>query len=422
MEIYQKYKTSKIPWAPRIPISWEVSKGKWLFHKNERKIRENDGVVTCFRDGQVTLRKNRRVDGFTNSIYEHGYQGIRKGDLVIHGMDAFAGAIGISDSDGKSTPVYNVLTERFKGTIDLNFYNFLFRYLAHSDFILSLAKGIRERSTDFRFSDIANLEYVVPPFPEQIAIAKFLDDKTTQIDQAIAQKERMIELLKERKQIIIQNAVTKGLDPTVKMKDCGVEWIGEIPEHWEVKRLKYVSEINYGISPNEKSYNSNGVGSILINGPAEYSLEEFGLTRSLKWTTDPIKFASAGSLLFCLRGSTTGRLNICHADVSIGRGCAALSSFHNQAFLIYSIMRLKESIVHSFKGSTFPSVTSQQLDNYLVPIPPVLEQDKIQSHIKSKISTIEKAKNIQLAQIRKLKEYKTTLIDHAVTGKIKVSS
>jgi len=268
---YKSYKESSVLWAKEIPSHWLVEKGKWLFHKNEREVRKEDEVVTCFRDGEVTLRKNRRLDGFTNSLKEHGYQGIRKGDLVIHGMDAFAGSIGISDSEGKSTPVYNVLTERFKGQIDLEYYCYLFRYLAHSNFILSLAKGIRERSTDFRFSDIAKLEYVLPPKPEQIAISNFLDDKTAKIDQAIAQKQRMIELLQERKQIIIQNAVTKGLDSNIKMKDSGVECIGKIPEHWEVKKLKYVARINCNAlgedtDPNLK-FNYVDIGSVsFVNG------------------------------------------------------------------------------------------------------------------------------------------------------------
>lgn len=99
---------SGVEWIGKIPKHWNVEKGKRLFQQMKRPVREQDEIVTCFRDGEVTLRTNRRTDGFTNALKEHGYQGIRKGDFVIHNMDAFAGAIGISDSDGKSTPVYSV--------------------------------------------------------------------------------------------------------------------------------------------------------------------------------------------------------------------------------------------------------------------------------------------------------------------------
>jgi len=100
-------KDSGLPWVGRFPAHWSVRRGKALFKRMARPVRPHDEIVTAFRDGTVTLRRNRREDGFTNSILEIGYQGIRKGDLVIHVMDAFAGAIGVSDSDGKSTPVYS---------------------------------------------------------------------------------------------------------------------------------------------------------------------------------------------------------------------------------------------------------------------------------------------------------------------------
>ena len=114
---YKRYKDSGIEWLGEVPEHWEVEKGKWLFLKMDRQVRPEDGVVTAFRDGQVTLRTNRRTDGFTNAIKEHGYQGIRKGDLVIYAMDAFAGAIGVSESDGKSTPVYSACVPRKPNTV-----------------------------------------------------------------------------------------------------------------------------------------------------------------------------------------------------------------------------------------------------------------------------------------------------------------
>jgi len=245
---YQSLRPAEVDYLPSLPAHWNVEKGKWLFKKENRPVRQNDEVVTCFRDGQVTLRSNRRTEGFTNALQEHGYQGIKAGDLVIHAMDAFAGAIGVSDSDGKSSPVYSACTPLSVKQTNPYFYAYFMRDLALSGYLVSLAKGIRERSTDFRFKDFGELLLPVPPFEEQSLIASFLDKKLTQIDGAIQVKERQIERLKERKQILIQQAVTRGLDPHVPLKDSGIEWIGEIPAHWDIKKIRYLGTTQNGIS------------------------------------------------------------------------------------------------------------------------------------------------------------------------------
>lgn len=201
-------KDSGVEWLGDLPSHWDVQRSKFIFKKIERKVNEEDQIVTCFRDGQVTLRANRRTEGFTNALKEHGYQGIRKGDLVIHAMDAFAGAIGISDSDGKATPVYSVCLPRDKQKIDVYFYAYYLRNLALSGFISSLAKGIRERSTDFRYADFAELLLPIPPYLEQQKIADYLDKQTAKIDQAIALKTAHIEKLKEYKSVLINDVVT----------------------------------------------------------------------------------------------------------------------------------------------------------------------------------------------------------------------
>lgn len=159
---YPQYKDSGIPWASTLPSSWQIERAKRLFTKMQRPVRDEDDVVTCFRDGMVTLRKNRRLRGFTEATVFSGYQGIRKGDLVVHGMDAFAGAIGVSDSDGKGTPVYNVCKPA-PGVI-ASYYAHTIREMSRSQWILALAKGIRERSTDFRYEMFGN-QFV--PLPRQ---------------------------------------------------------------------------------------------------------------------------------------------------------------------------------------------------------------------------------------------------------------
>lgn len=199
-------KDSGIPWIGTIPEHWKIERAKVMFNKENRPVREEDEVITCFRDGQVTLRKNRRTTGFTESLKEIGYQGVRKGDLVIHQMDAFAGAIGVSDSDGKGTPVYHCCTP--KGAFNPYYYQYLVRIMAYSGFIQSLYRGIRERSSDFRFEVFAAQRLVIPPYEEQQGIVDFIEAKLSVIDKTIAKCRRMIDLLNERKQIIISEVVT----------------------------------------------------------------------------------------------------------------------------------------------------------------------------------------------------------------------
>ena len=235
---YPAYKNSGVPWLGEVPEHWDIERAKRLFRKMDRVIQDSDEVVTCFRDGVVTLRKNRRVRGFTESIKEIGYQGIRQGDLVIHAMDAFAGAIGVSDSDGKGTPVYSVC-EPVSG-VNSYFYAYMIREMARNQWIQALAKGIRERSTDFRFTDFGSQQVPIPPLSEQAAIVRFIDHAERRISRFIRTKLKLIKLLEEQKQAIIHRAVTRGLDPNVRLKPSGVEWLGVVPEHWEVRRAKSV--------------------------------------------------------------------------------------------------------------------------------------------------------------------------------------
>ena len=239
-EPYPSYRDSGIPWLDLIPEHWETKRAKRLFQKMERSVTESDEVVTCFRDGIVTLRKNRRISGFTESLKEIGYQGIRRGDLVIHGMDAFAGAIGVADSDGKGTPVYSVCKPG--PTANAQYYAYTLREMARSRWIQALAKGIRERSTDFRFERFGPQQLPRPPLPEQAAIVRYLDHVDRRIQRYIRAKQKLIALLEEQKQAVIHQAVTGQIDvrtgqPYPAYKDSGVEWLGKVPERWEVVPL-----------------------------------------------------------------------------------------------------------------------------------------------------------------------------------------
>ncbi|WP_222840516.1 restriction endonuclease subunit S domain-containing protein [Klebsiella oxytoca] len=210
-------KESGVDWVGKIPENWEIKRAKYIFKKEGRSVRSEDDVITCFRDGQVTLRKNRRTEGFTFAAKEHGYQGIRKGDLVIHAMDAFAGAIGVSDSDGKSSPVYSVCTPFQDVDINVKYYALYLRNLALGGFIESLAKGIRERSTDFRYNDFAELFLPMPDKETQDSVVLEIEKKSLEIDCAINLLKNQMEKLKEYKATLINSAVTGKIKITPSM-------------------------------------------------------------------------------------------------------------------------------------------------------------------------------------------------------------
>ncbi len=197
-------KNTEIQWAAQIPQHWEVQKGKYTFTLLQRPVKEEDGVVTCFRDGEVTLRSNRREDGFTMSDKEYGYQGIEPGDLVVHGMDGFAGAIGISDSRGKGTPVLNVL-DSYQNKRYLMYY---LRNMAYGDVFLALSTGIRVRSCDLSWKKLGEIRIILPPIEEQKQIADYIDRKLDAIQDAINKKNQQIEKLKEYKASLIYEYVT----------------------------------------------------------------------------------------------------------------------------------------------------------------------------------------------------------------------
>ena len=412
MERYDSYKDSGIYFLPNLPSNWEIRKAKYLFKEENRPVRPEDEIVTCFRDGQVTLRKNRRTEGFTNSLKEIGYQGVRKGDLVIHNMDAFAGAIGISDSDGKGTPVYSCCTPKDK-KVNQYYYCYLLRYLARNGFILSLAKGIRERSTDFRFNDFKELYLPVPSISEQTSIVDYLDTAISKIDAAIAQQQKMIDLLNERKQIIINNAVTKGLDPNVKMKPSGIDWIGEIPEHWKLMPYRYLFHsldyLRMPITADQRSrsnpqydyYGASGVidkidyynvdDKVLLIGEDGANL----LLRNL-----PLIYKAEGK--FWVNN---------HAHI--------LKPIRDDYDFMAYVMEAADYTLF-ITGSAQPKLSQANLNSVKLPVPPMGEQREIVESLSKKTEGINVALDKAKMQISLLQERKQIIINDVVTGKVKV--
>ena len=198
-------KDSRIEWLDSVPLDWTECRIKNVIFPQEKPITESDEVITCFRDGEVTLRKNRREDGFTISFTEHGYHGVDIGDLVIHGMDAFAGAIGCSDSRGKTTPVVHVCNTAGNN----RYFMYYLRSMAYGDILMDLSNGVRIRSSDYRnFAKLGVFGVVVPPVDEQNEIVDFLDVRCVELDTLIAKKTALLTELETYKKSLIYEYVT----------------------------------------------------------------------------------------------------------------------------------------------------------------------------------------------------------------------
>jgi len=218
-----------------LPDSWEALRADQMVRRVRRPPRIEDGIVTAFRDGQVTLRTNRRTEGFTEALQEIGYQGVRVGDLVVHGMDAFAGAIGVSDSDGKASPVVHAYREK-RG--DARFVAYCLRAASRLGYIQALAKGIRERSTAFDSATFKYLRLPSPPLSDQRAIADFLDRETAKIDALIAKQNELVLLLQERRVAAVASAVNRGIRRDRELVDRGISWQGPVPNDWIVGPIR----------------------------------------------------------------------------------------------------------------------------------------------------------------------------------------
>jgi len=414
---YAEYKESGLPWLGLVPEHWKSERAKWLFTKMDRPVRPDDEVVTCFRDGMVTLRKNRRLRGFTEATAFSGYQGICKGDLVIHGMDAFAGAIGVSDSNGKGTPVYNVCQPR--SGVDAHFYAYLVREMSQCQWILALAKGIRERSTDFRFEMFGNQRVPLPPPDEQAAIVRFLDWANGRLERAMRAKRKVIALLNEQKQAIIHRAVTRGLDPSVPLKPSGIPWLGDIPEHWEVKKLRFLFRYAKGGRAAEltNEYIGGNPGPFPVySGQTEAG----GLMGSISWHEfefpAPVVFVSTVGA----RAMTT---RLVQGKFSLSQNCALIiprrngvvvTFFENVFQRLFAYERASISLIMQ------PSLRFADLNRFYVPHPPHFEQEEIARVVSQQVAARDAAISRLEREIELLREYRTRLVADAVTGKLDV--
>jgi len=416
---------SGIAWVGTIPNEWNIKRGKFTLSLLNRPIEEGDEVITCFSDGEVTLRKNRREEGYTVSLKEIGYQGIEPGDLVVHGMDGFAGSIGISDSRGKSSPVLVVCdSEENKKYI-----MYYLRSMAYNDVFSALATGIRVRSCDLRWNKLAELPYILPNIDEQKRIVSAIDKNISQIEELKANVQKQIEKLKAYKQSVITEAVTKGLDLSVPMKDSGVEWMGDIPAHWVISRIKNVATILRGASPRPID------DYIVTSGAGENWIKIGDTIKGYKYITqtaqqvshegaDKSRRVHRGDLILT-NSMSFGEPYILAIDGCIHDGWLALTSLQgiSEDYMYYFLQSAfcYLQFKHQVAGGIVQNLNSEKVATCIIFCPQEEEQSTIVEYLDKKCAHIDRLIAIKQSKIEKLEQYKRSLIYEYVTGKKEVS-
>ena len=422
-EKYDAYKDSELPSFGSVPIHWEIVPLCSITTLKSITNVVNEELLSVYLDKGV-IRFDDVTEKRTNvtSLDLSKYQLVEEGDFVLNNQQAWRGSVGVSIYRGIVSPAYLVL--KLSPKVDAKFANYFFRNSAMVSQYLINSKGVGTIQRNLYWQHLKRSDVVLPPREEQIEIAEFLNQKTAEIDQAIAIKEQQIALLNERKQIVIQKAVTQGLDPNVTMKDSGVEWIGEIPEHWEIIRSKFLftqrkensrkddvqlsATQAYGVIPQEEYEKRTGKSVVKI------SLH-----------LDKRKRVHLNDFVISMR-SFQGGLERAWAEGCIRSSYVVLKplkpidpDYYGYLFKTPMYIKALQNTSNFIRdGQDLNFGNFSQVDLFIVPLS---EQKQIVEYIKSQLGDFEKHLELLNQQIEKLKEYKTTLINDAVTGKIKVA-
>lgn len=441
MQQYEQYKDSGVDWLGEIPAHWENIPIKFAFNKRSQKnnpIRTEERLSLSIEKG-VTLYadKTTNLDRFKDDFTQ--YQLAHPNDIVLNSMNMIVGAVGISHYFGCVSPVYYVIYPS-GSHVNALFYSYLLNSRMIRSVYRSLGEGIyaidrgdgRVNTCRLKVSydDLGKIPIPLPPLAEQTAIANFLDTKCEQIDRAVAQKEKVVELLNERRQILIQRAVTRGLNPDVELRDSGIDWIGQIPAHWEVSFMKHllsgIQDGTHGTYERVKSdYFLLSAKNISDSG-VDISDNESSISEYDYLSITSNGYPKSGDVLLCCVG-TIGRCCLYNLDTPIAfqRSVAFLRPNDNtrDKYLLYILRSESLQIQYQLysRTSAQSGIYLGVIKNFRVPFPPLAEQTAIAEYLDNVNEKIDRAIALKREEIEKLKEYKQTLINSAVTGKIKIA-
>lgn len=439
MKQYEAYKDSGVDWMNEIPKTWDVIRLKYVSDNNPSNVdkkaeADEKPVLLC---NYVDVYKN---DYITNQI---SFMEATASEIQIEKFSLRKGfVIATKDSetpDDIANPAYvsedltNVvcgyhltLMKPHEFKLDGKFLFNLFKSPRMNSFFEINARGVtRFGLPTSAFNDV----YIpLPSYKEQTTIANYLDHKTSQLDTLITKKEKLIELLQEERTAIINHAVTKGLDPNVPMKDSGIEWLGEIPQHWEVWKLSHAfNKIGSGTTPESGNpkYHENGIHNWLNTG----DLNNGYLDQVTKKVTDQalkdysaLKLFPSGAVVIAMYGATIGKVSIVNCEITVNQACCVFygSDIIRNEFLFYWFISKKEHIVNLSKGGGQPNISQDILRGIKIPCPNREEQMEIISFIKNQSERVDEIISRVQQEIELLKEYKTALISEVVTGKVDV--
>ena len=396
---YPEYKESGMPWLGKMPAHWEAIKTKYVFRERVQKGYPKESLLAATQTKGVvpkSIYENRTVEAQKDL---HLLKLVETGDFVIS-LRSFQGGIEYAYYRGIISPAYTVIVPNKR---ILPAY---FRHLGKSKKFISLLQtcvtGIRE-GQNINYAILRKTPIPVPTEEEQTQIARFLDWKTAQINKFIRNKRRLIELLKEQKQNVINQAVTRGLDPKVKFKPSGVEWIGDIPEHWEVRRLKFLARIRNGQDYKEVEAESGY--------PVMGSGGQFAYSSAFMYEGESVLFGRKGTIdkPLYINGRFWTVDTMFYTEVS---------KLVSAKFLYFSALSFPFDY-YSTK-TALPSMTQQDLGNHPVALPPRDEQELIIQYIEEESQLIDQTISRAQREIELMREYRTRLISDVVTGQVDV--
>src|SRR5690554_764311 len=420
---YEAFKESGVDWLGLIPSDWNVKPGLVAFTESKR---DNKGMkesrVLSLSYGRIIVKPEEKLVGLVPESFET-YQLVDPGDIIVRCTDLqndqTSLRTGLAKDKGIITSAY--LNLKVNQGYDARYMHYYIHALDTSKVLYKFGTGLRQ---NLSYIDFKRLPVLDIPLEWQLDIAKFLDKKNTKIDEAVALKEQQIALLKERKQIIIQKAVTQGLDPNVPMKDSGVDWIGEIPAHWEVENSKWMfkQRKERARRTDEQLTASQKYG--VVSQKRFMEIEGRRVTQ-VEFNPDILKHVEGNDFVISMR-SFQGGIEYCPYTGCVSSAYVPLipGPLVNSQFFKYLLKcgRYIEAL-----QSTSNLVRDGQALRYenfcMVPLPvvPINEQPEIAGYIEKQIEIADNSIRLMESQIEKLKEYKTTLINSAVTGKIRIT-
>lgn len=429
---YSAYMESGLTWLREIPVGWEVRRNGRLFAQRNETGHENLPIL------EVSLRTGVKVRNFADSDRKQimadprKYKRAAKGDLAYNMMRMWQGALGESPVDGLVSPAY-VVARPLLG-VETRYYTHLFRTDAYLNEVDKISRGIVRDRNRLYWEDFKRIPSLFPPPEEQFAIIRFLDDADRRIRRAVLAKKGLIALLNEQKQVIIHQAVVRGLNPNAQMKPSGIEWLGEIPAHWGVDRLKHhVTSVTSGSRGWSDFAGPTGPLFIRIG-----NLSRGALALDLDDTVRlqlPKAALSEGERTRVLPGDLLLSITAYIGSVAVvpeGLGEAFVSQHvaccrprHDQVnvkwlgYVLLSPVGQKHGQLCMY-GGTKQGLSLDDVKNHIILLPPRLEQDEIVAQIEGSIESIEAARTAQLEEIRLLQELRSRLIADVVTGKLDV--